>query len=55
MNIIALLDKWYEEWAGVHHTVNSCVNVHDSAAAQDFAEYCIDEYKKLNEESCPEG
>jgi len=33
------IDEIYKEWSGVHHTVNSCHPVHDSAEACDFAEY----------------
>lgn len=37
------IDKLYKDWSGVHHTTNSNLDVHDSAEAQDFAEYCIKE------------
>ena len=33
------IDEIYKDWCGVHHTVNSCHPVHDSAEACDFAEY----------------
>jgi len=33
------IDQIYKEWAGHSHIDDSCHPVHDSAAAQDFAEY----------------
>lgn len=45
MNIIKDLDRLYKEWSGVSHLENSNKEVHDSAEAQDFARYCIDELK----------
>ena len=36
------LDKLYLEWCGVEHVYHSCYPVHDSAACQDFARYCIE-------------
>ena len=33
------IDEIYKDWSGVHHTVNSCHPVHDSAECCDFAEY----------------
>jgi hypothetical protein len=47
MNIIAKLDQWYKEWHGESHLHTSGIPTHDSAEAQDFAEYCIKEF--LNE------
>lgn len=43
INIIKELDRLYEQWSGVSATENSVIEVHDSAEAQDFAEYCINE------------
>ena len=48
MNIIEELDRLYKEWSGVSHLENSNRMVHDSAEAQDFARFCIDELKILN-------
>lgn len=39
--MIQKLDDWYKEWSGVSHLENSNRLVHDSAAAQDFARYCM--------------
>ena len=47
MNIIQKLDDWYKEWRGVSHLEESNLQVLDSSDAQDFARYCIDEYKSL--------
>jgi rubrerythrin len=33
------IDEVYKDWCGEHHTTNSGYPVHDSAEAQDFAEY----------------
>ncbi len=51
MNIIKELDRLYKEWSGVSHLENSNRLVHDSADAQDFARYCIDnlDNEKYNE------
>lgn len=47
MNIIQKLNDWYKEWRGVSHLEESNLQVLDSSDAQDFARYCIDEYKSL--------
>ncbi len=47
MNIIQKLDDWYKEWYGESHLNTSNIPTHDSAEAQDFARYCVDEYKDL--------
>ena len=42
-------DKAYLDWSGDHHTANSNRNVHDSAEAMDFAEYCVKGFIQQND------
>ena len=51
MNIIKELDKLYKEWSGVSHLENSNRLVHDSADAQDFARYCIENHLAITKGS----
>ena len=44
------IDELYKEWSGVHHTVNSCKLIHDSAEVCDFAEYYY-KNKKMDHKS----
>ena len=32
-----ILDKYYKDWSGNNHTIDSCQEIHDSAACIDFA------------------
>lgn len=38
-----ILDKFYKDWSGESHAINSGRPIHDSSGAMDFASYCIDE------------
>lgn len=49
-NTIKELDRLYKEWSGVSHLENSNTQIHDSAEAQDFARYCIDNFGNTLEE-----
>ncbi len=44
------IDEHYKDWCGESHIVNSCHPVHDSAAAQDFAEYYNKEVMSENKQ-----
>jgi len=42
------IDEIYKDWCGKSHIENSCHPVHDSAEAQDFAQYYHNEMLQAN-------
>ena len=44
------IDDYYKDWCGESHTVNSCHPVHDSAEAEDFAQFYHD--RMMEEQEC---